>query len=78
MTRLIFLQGTEISGDYPIRPKNYENSRKNIFGLSVLLALKVKNRKILTFKVIFLLQKRSIVYFYLADFSSNKGKKAWL
>ena len=26
-----------------VRPKNYENSKKNIFGLSVVLELKVKN-----------------------------------
>ena len=30
------------------KAKNYENVRKNIFGLSVVLEFKVKNSKILT------------------------------
>ena len=37
--------------------KYYENGHKNIFGLSVVLELKVENGTILTFKVIFLRQK---------------------
>ena len=41
MTKLIFLQASEFSGEYA-RPKNYENGHENIFGLYVVLELKVK------------------------------------
>ena len=37
--------------------KNYENGHENIFGLLVILELKVENNKILTFNFIFLCQK---------------------
>ena len=53
MPKVIFLQAAEFSGKYA-RPKNYENSHKTIFGLSVILELKVENSTILTFNVIFL------------------------
>ena len=43
------------------RPKTYENGHKNIFGLSVVLELKVKKSTILTFKVIFLCQKLGLI-----------------
>ena len=42
MSRLIFLQGAEFSGE-KVRLKNYENDRKSRVGLSVVLELKVKN-----------------------------------
>ena len=48
---------------FEVRLKNYENGHKNNFGLSVVLELKLENSKILTFKVIFLCQKFSIVFF---------------
>ena len=38
--KVIFLPAAEISGT-KARPKNYENSHENRFGLSVVLALKV-------------------------------------
>ena len=41
---VIFLQAPEFSG-WLIRPKNYENGRKNIFGLSVVLESQVKKAK---------------------------------
>ena len=53
--KVIFLQAAEFSGSQ-VRLKNYENGHKNIFGLSVVLELKVENSKILTFKVIFLFE----------------------
>ena len=40
-----------------VRPKNYENSKKNIFGLSVVLELKVKN----------------LVRFYKTKYIKNQG-----
>ena len=39
---VIFLQAPEFSG-YQVRLKNYENGHKNIFGLPVVLELKVEN-----------------------------------
>ena len=54
--KVIFLQEAEFSG-WLVRPKNYKNGLKNIFGLLVVLELKVENSTILTFKVIFLRQK---------------------
>ena len=50
--KVIFLQAAEFSYEQA-RPKNYENDHENIFGLSVVLELKVKNSMILTFKVIY-------------------------
>ena len=47
--KVIFLQAAEF---YSVRSKNYKNGHKNIFGLSVVLELKVKNSTFLTFKVI--------------------------
>jgi hypothetical protein len=41
MTNVIFLQASEFSGQQA-KPNNYENSHKNIFGLSYVLELKVK------------------------------------
>ena len=46
---------------------NYENGHKNIFGLSVALELKVK--KILTFKVIFLSQKSTKSFSFFDNFN---------
>ena len=44
MPKVIFLQAPELSGWY-VRLKNYENGHKNIFGLSVVLELKVKKKQ---------------------------------
>jgi hypothetical protein len=44
---VIFLQVPEFSG--LVRPKNYENGHKNVFGLAVVLESKVENSKILSF-----------------------------
>ena len=48
VTKVVADHGFEFSGLYA-RPKTYENGHKNIFGLSVVLELKVENSKILTF-----------------------------
>ena len=42
VTNAIFLQASDFSGEWA-RPKNYENRYKNIFGLLVVLELKVEN-----------------------------------
>ena len=51
-----FIRVTKVVADYEFefsseeaRPKNYEHCHKNIFGLSVVLELKVENSKILIF-----------------------------
>ena len=44
MPKVIFLEEAEFSGSQ-VRPMNYENAHKNIFGLSVVLELKVENIK---------------------------------
>ena len=69
MPKVIFLQKVEFSGEYA-RPKNYENGHKDIFGLSVVLELKVENSTILTFKVIFLCQKsaESFWFFFIEEY----------
>ena len=50
----------------------YKNGHKNVFGLSIVLELKVENSTFLTFKVIFLCQKLSKS---LSFFSSKNIKK---
>ena len=54
---------------------NYENGHKNIFGLSVILELKIENSKILTFKVIFLSQKstESFSTFFIKEYEKKKS-----
>ena len=42
--KVIFLQAAVFSGSY-VRIKNYKNGHKNIFGLVVVLELKVETAK---------------------------------
>ena len=57
---------------------DYENVHKNIFGLSVVLELKVGNSTILIFKVIFLCQKlaESFGFFIIEEY--EKGKPTFI
>ena len=48
MTKVVADHGFDFSG-VSARPKTYENGHENIFGLSVVLELKVKNNKVLSF-----------------------------
>ena len=44
MTKVVADHRFEFSG-YKVRPKNYENGHKNIFGLSVVLESKVEKQQ---------------------------------
>jgi hypothetical protein len=48
VTKVVADHGSEFRGEYA-RPKHYENGHRNIFGLFVVLELKVENSKILSF-----------------------------
>ena len=47
--KVIFLQAAVFGGSY-VRIKNYKNGHKNIFGLVVVLELKVETEKFLLLK----------------------------
>ena len=53
---------------------DYENGHKNILGFLAVLELKVKNSKILTFRVIFLSQKstKSFSIFFIAEYKNGE------
>ena len=72
--KLFFCKQLSLVVNKYIRPKKYENGHKNIFGLSVVLELKVENSTILTFKVIFLCQKSTESFSIV--FSLKNIKKA--
>ena len=70
--KVIFLQAAEFSGKWP-RPKNYENSHKNVFGLLVILALKVEKQHNSDFQSHFSMSK--IGGIFLNFFSLKNIKK---
>ena len=69
--RLIFLQAPEFSRELA-RPKNYEKGHRNIYGISVVLELKVENCTILTFKVILYVKNQlNPFYFFIEEYKKG-------
>ena len=55
----------------------YHYGHRNIFGVLVVLELKVKNSTILTFKVIFLYQKLAESFLFFTEEYYKKGDKLY-
>ena len=73
MLKVVFLQAAEFNGEL-LRQKKKENIHKNIFGLTVVLELKVE-----TFKVIFLCQKSTESFSILFSLKNiKKGQQLLL
>jgi len=78
VTNVIFLQASGFGGEWA-GAGNYEGSHKGVFGLSVVLELKVQNSVILTFKVIFLCQKLTESFsIFLSLMNIKKGDQLLL